>query len=170
MPNLAPLLNQAASLSLQDLKNLQTSLSTLIEEKERKLATINQIKELAKIAGLSLQDILGESDDQVDHYLSAHDSASSKTESPSEPPVVTEVTSSAKPTPVNRPKPTVAKPRTSKVKASKTKPAKIELPPSRYRHPTNPVQEWTGFGAKPAWIKKFLDEGGVLADLEVRQD
>lgn len=39
----------------------------------------------------------------------------------------------------------------------------------KYRNPSNPSATWTGVGRKPNWVKEWLDKGGSLKDLEIRE-
>lgn len=39
--------------------------------------------------------------------------------------------------------------------------------PQRYRNPDDQFQTWSGVGRKPGWVKKWLDSGKDLAELEI---
>jgi|GEM_PF-334654 len=41
---------------------------------------------------------------------------------------------------------------------------RMKVPP-KYRNPANPEQTWTGRGAKPIWVRNFLDKRGKIEDL-----
>lgn len=38
----------------------------------------------------------------------------------------------------------------------------------QYRNPDNQWETWNGRGRKPKWVKKWLDAGGKMEDLEVK--
>lgn len=46
------------------------------------------------------------------------------------------------------------------------KKASKEKPEPKFAHPDNPALTWSGGrGQKPAWLKKYLEEGGALDSL-----
>jgi DNA-binding protein H-NS len=38
---------------------------------------------------------------------------------------------------------------------------------ARYRDPTNPFNTWSGRGKRPDWLRKYLEQGRLLADFEI---
>lgn len=40
--------------------------------------------------------------------------------------------------------------------------------PDKYRDPANPDNRWSGRGANPKWLKKYIDEGRVLSEFEIK--
>jgi len=174
MTRIEPILNEASSLSLLELKELITRLSGLAEAKEARNETINKIKEMAKLAGLTLQDVLSVDDNQVDEYLDSHINAPIETKKTAAKPVTKPNANKASAKKPTKAKPSIADaPMENPVKAIpvKKKPSSVKtsvtaLPGAKYRNPDNAMQEWTGRGAKPAWVKRLLDEGRTLSELE----
>ena len=37
----------------------------------------------------------------------------------------------------------------------------------KYRNPEDPTQTWSGFGRRPSWVNRELDDGKELSDLEI---
>ncbi|MGR2681498.1 H-NS histone family protein [Chromobacterium haemolyticum] len=41
--------------------------------------------------------------------------------------------------------------------------------PARYRNPANYAETWTGLGRKPVWVQTYLDNGGKLDDIRIKE-
>lgn len=39
--------------------------------------------------------------------------------------------------------------------------------PAKYQNPTNPVQQWSGRGMKPNWLKELIDQGHKIEEFEI---
>lgn len=53
-------------------------------------------------------------------------------------------------------------------KSDVSKKAKSSLLMPKYQNPDNLEQTWTGRGAKPAWVKAHIENGGSLGDLVIK--
>lgn len=71
---------------------------------------------------------------------------------------------------VSRPgRPTVKKAAKNKKAPVVKKPTTIRLPRQMYVNPTNPDLTWSGRGARPKWVKEYMEEkGGALEDLAAK--
>lgn len=59
-------------------------------------------------------------------------------------------------------------PSTKSAPAPETAPkaARSAVPP-KYRHPTEPLQTWSGRGRQPKWVQEHLAAGGTLEQLAI---
>lgn len=39
--------------------------------------------------------------------------------------------------------------------------------PPKYQNPDNPLQQWSGRGMKPNWLKAFIDNGQKIEEFEI---
>jgi DNA-binding protein H-NS len=39
--------------------------------------------------------------------------------------------------------------------------------PPKYQNPDNPLQQWSGRGMKPNWLKELLDKGKAIEEFEI---
>lgn len=38
----------------------------------------------------------------------------------------------------------------------------------KFRDPANPFQTWSGYGPRPRWLKRYLDEGADIEFFRIR--
>lgn len=59
-------------------------------------------------------------------------------------------------------------PSTTSAPAPETAPkAALGAAPPKYRHPTEPLQTWSGRGRQPKWVREHLAAGGTLEQLAI---
>ena len=64
---------------------------------------------------------------------------------------------------------TVAAPKKRKARAEKGAVAKKEKGVPKYRNSADPALTWTGKGRKPGWVQLYLDNGGELESLLIKE-
>lgn len=64
---------------------------------------------------------------------------------------------------------TVAEPKKRKARAEKGAVAKKEKGAPKYRSSDNSAMTWTGKGRKPGWVQTYLDSGGDLESLLIKE-
>ena len=63
----------------------------------------------------------------------------------------------------------VVEPKKRKSRAEKAAVEKKEKGAPKYCNSLDPALTWTGKGRKPGWIQKYLEDGGNLASLLIRE-